>query len=449
MTEISQSLKVDTSLKAILLLAVPISLSKLIPEVNYLINASFLGHLGTVELASLGITGVYYLVFGAIGYGMNSAILSIMSRKAGEENRAEMRSYLGHGMLLSLGLALAAILLTFAFFRPLLQMIHLNEDVIALSTNFMHVRIFGLLFMYALNIQMSYLISLQRTNFLIAIALIESTANVVLDYGLIFGHFGLPRLGFTGAAWASVIAEVVGLLTVYMILRFSVKERMYDFKVSVEKLVTALKVGFPLMSQYAISTGSWWIFFLMISRQYPVTDQAISQVMRNFFGLSGVFTWAFGSATNTIISNLIGQGRDDQIFPILRKIQRISLVGVLIYLVLVNSFSASFLTVFGQGTAFMEGALLPMRIVSLAIIVQTFGVIWLNGVVATGMTKVVFWIEFAGILAYLVYIYLVIDVFRLPFPVAWMSEWLYWTVMAGLSVWYLKKGNWREGLNFY
>ncbi|MEZ4910937.1 MAG: MATE family efflux transporter [Saprospiraceae bacterium] len=449
MSEISQSLKVDTSLKAILLLAVPISLSKFIPEVNYLINASFLGHLGTVELAALGITGVYYLIFGAIGYGMNSAILSIMSRKAGEENRTEMRSYLGHGMLLSVGLAIAAILLTYSLFRPFLHLINLNEHVIDLSSDFIHIRIFGLLFMYALNIQISYLISMQRTNFLIAIALIESTVNVALDYGLIFGNFGLPRLGFTGAAWASVIAEIVGLLTVYIILRVSVKEKMYDFKVSYEKLKTALKLGFPLMSQYAISTGSWWIFFLMISRQYSVTDQAISQVMRNFFGLSGVFTWAFGSATNTIVSNLIGQGREEQIFPILKKIQSISLGGVLIYLLCVNIFSSSFLTVFGQGVDFVDGALTPMRIVSLAIIIQTFGVIWLNGVVATGMTKLVFWIEFAGILAYLVYIYIVIDVLRLPFPIAWMSEWLYWTVMVGLSVWYLKRGNWRQGLNFY
>ena len=45
------------------------------------------------------------------------------------------------------------------------------------------------------------------------------------------------------------------------------------------------------MSQYAISTGSWWVFSLLISR-YTVSEQAISQVMRNFFGLSGIFTWS-------------------------------------------------------------------------------------------------------------------------------------------------------------
>ncbi|HMU04760.1 MAG TPA: hypothetical protein PJ990_14100, partial [Saprospiraceae bacterium] len=69
----STSLKVDTSVWGIILLTLPISMAKLIPEINYLINATFLGHLGSVELAMAGITGVYYLIFSALGYGLNNA----------------------------------------------------------------------------------------------------------------------------------------------------------------------------------------------------------------------------------------------------------------------------------------------------------------------------------------------------------------------------------------
>ncbi|MBK6565621.1 MAG: hypothetical protein IPG18_10620 [Saprospiraceae bacterium] len=83
----SHSLQVDTSVKGILFLTLPISLAKLVPELNYLFNAVFLSQLGVKELGLVGLVGVYYLIFSAIGYGLNNALLAIMSRRAGENNR--------------------------------------------------------------------------------------------------------------------------------------------------------------------------------------------------------------------------------------------------------------------------------------------------------------------------------------------------------------------------
>lgn len=47
----------------------------------------FLSQLGVKELGLVGLVGVYYLIFSAIGYGLNNALLAIMSRRAGENNR--------------------------------------------------------------------------------------------------------------------------------------------------------------------------------------------------------------------------------------------------------------------------------------------------------------------------------------------------------------------------
>jgi MATE family multidrug resistance protein len=61
-----------------------------------------------------------------------------------------------------------------------------------------------------------------------------------------------------------------------------------------------------------------------VSKNYTFEEQAVSQSMRNLFGLGGVFSWAFGSSANTIISNLIGQGRQNEIFKIINKLSIIS-----------------------------------------------------------------------------------------------------------------------------
>ncbi|MBK9256666.1 MAG: MATE family efflux transporter [Saprospiraceae bacterium] len=441
------SLKVDTSVKGIIALTLPISMAKLIPELNYLFNAAFLGQLGNVELALAGITGVYYLIFAAIGYGLNNALLAIMSRRAGEDNRSQIFSTLWHGLIIAFFLATIFVILTGILLKPILVMSDIEPESIGMITSYLNIRMLGLFFLYAMQMQNAYIISLQKSKYLIIVAVIESFANLVLDYGLIFGHFGLPELGFNGAAYASVISEIIGMLTVFLIIRYyrlsQINGIIHDWKIKWKTFRLVWTQGFPLMSQYAISTMAWWIFFLLVSRNYNYNEQAVSQVMRNLFGLSGVFSWAFGSSTNTIISNLIGQGKVSQIFPTLNKILKICVSGMLIFVVFINIFPTLFLSVFGQDDAFIQLGIGPLRIVSIAMLILCVGVVWLNAVVATGKTKVVFFIEFVGIMSYLSYIWLTIEVFKLGLNIAWMSEWVYWSVLFSLSFWYLRKGDWR------
>ena len=73
----------------------------------------FLGHLGTTELAYAALSGVYYLIFAAMGYGLSNAILSMISRQAGENNRLNIVNTLRHGYLLAAILAFVAIVLLF------------------------------------------------------------------------------------------------------------------------------------------------------------------------------------------------------------------------------------------------------------------------------------------------------------------------------------------------
>lgn len=444
------SLKVDTSFKGIILLTLPISLAKLIPELNYLFNAAFLGHLGGKELALAGITGVYYLIFSAIGYGLNNALLSIMSRRAGEDNRNEIFSTLWHGLILGLILAAVFVLVTWFFMEPLMVWAGIDSEGVKMAVNFLDIRIVGLFFLYSLQMQNAFLISIQQTRLLILIALIQSCTNLILDYGLIFGRLGMPELGFNGAAYASVMSELIGLVTVSLIIVFLRVNQRFNirpvFSISIVKLQHVLQKGFPLMSQLAISTASWWAFFILVSRNYTYEEQAVSQTMRNLFGLGGVFSWAFGSSANTIISNLIGQGRQEEIFAIIRKLVLISTLGMSVLVLILNIFPGVFLNIFGQSDDFIMSGLGPLRVVSAAMVILCVGVVWLNAVVATGKTKVVFWIEFWGILTYLIYVWTVIEIMHLPLEVAWMSEWVYWIMLFIPSFLYLKYGGWREGL---
>jgi len=445
------SLKVDTSLKGILLLTLPISVANLIPELNYLLNAAFLGHLGSKELALTGITGVYYLIFAAIGYGLNAALLSIMSRRAGENNRDDIFATLWHGIVIALVLSVVFIVFTWIVTPYLIRLTNIEPSGAQMAEEFLNIRIFGIVFLYLIQMQNAYLISLQRTKVLMIVAFVQASVNLGLDYGLIFGHFGMPKLGFMGAAYASVLSEIAGAITVFVIIRYLNLSKLYDItislKISLNKIKQVLMQGLPLMGQYAISTSAWWMFYVLISRNYNYDEQAISQTMRNLFGLSSVFTWAFGSSTNTILSNLIGQGRQNELFGMLKRLTLISTIGIIIFLTILNAYPRLFFDIFGQGDGFIAASKGPLFVVSVAILILGMGVISLNAVVATGNTKVVFWIEFAGISCYLIYVYTVAEILKLSLEVAWMSEWVYWGVILVLGFWYLRYGNWRNSLS--
>ncbi len=442
-----QIIKVNTSVKGIIFLTLPISLAKLVPELNYLLDSVFLGHLGSKELALAGLTGVYYLIFSAVGFGLNNALLSIMSRRAGEGSQNLIFSTLWHGLAVGTTFALLTIGFTHLFIDNILIWSGVEKIEAEMAAGFLRIRVWGLIFLFAYQMQNAYIISLQKSKYLLFGAVGIAIVNMALNYLLIFGIGGFPKMGFNGAALASVIAEFAGMIIVFLVIKWtklSKKHKIsYQWSLKSKTMLLVFKQGLPLMGQYAISLVAWWIFFILINRNYTIEEQAVSQVMRNLFGLSGIFTWSFGSTANTVLSNLLGQGKTDDFFRIMKKIMKISLTGIASFIILINLFPDIFLALFGQEEGFYESGVQILRIVSAAMLLISFGVIWLNAVVATGNTIIVFWIEAIGIIIYLVYIYLVIEYFQLDLRLAWMSEWIYWLVMMFLSILYLIRGKWK------
>src|SRR6185437_17177883 len=80
----------------------------------------------------------------------------------------------------------------------------------------------------------------------------------------------------------------------------------------------------PLIFQFTISIAAWTFFYILVEH-HGRQALAISNTMRNIFGLFGVFTWAFASTTNAMVSNIIGQGMEDKVLLLIRKVVRLSL----------------------------------------------------------------------------------------------------------------------------
>ena len=440
------NLQVEISNRQILKIALPISLAILVPQFNFITNNIFLGHYSQKALATASITGVYYLIFAMIGFGLNSGLQTLIARRAGENRPAEIGKIFGQGVFISMIIAAIGIILTWLVAPAILRNVLHSSETANDAIQFLQIRIWGLPFLYIYQMRNALLVGTNNSRYLVAGTLAETIANIAFDYLFIFGHFGFPEMGLNGAAIASIIAEFIGMFVIFVVIHYKgISQKFGVFnhlKWSKEYTQQILSISLPLIFQLAISIISWEFFYILIEHHGQMA-LAVSNVMRNIFGLVGCFTWAFAATSSTMVSNLIGQGKKEEIHRLLRKIATLSTGLAIVIAALINLFPNVFLSIFGQDEVFIQAAIPVVRIVTLAMVMMSFSVIWLNAVTGTGNSRVTFFIELITITLYCIYVYLILEKYKLPITWGWMSEWLYWLSIFGLSYWYIRSGKWK------
>lgn len=445
-TAVIKDLKVKVTNKQILTIALPITLAILIPQINMLTNSIFLGDLSTEALGNAGITGVFYLIFAVAGNGLNNALQAVFSRYAGSDDHAAMKSILAQGIRVCLQFALAGILITW-FIAPLILEPVAEARSYGLQIEFLKIRIFGLPFLFLFQMGNAFLVSTLNSRYLMIAFAFEAGINIVLDFLLIRGRYGFPELGFNGAAVASVIAEIVGCLVLLLVIYRTGLKKQYDLLRSFvyNKLITKeiLTISAPLMLQYVLSVTTWLIFFMLIENLHNDTYKAISNTMRNVFGLAGVFVWAFASTSNVMVSNLMGQKREDLVLTAVSRITKLCMGLCVLICLLVNIFPVAFFSIFSQGPAFVEQGIPVLRVVSVDLLLMCLANIWLNGVTGTGKTKINLFIELVAITLYMVYTWIFVKLHFISLAFAWTNEFVYWSSIFIMAYLYLKSGRWK------
>jgi Na+-driven multidrug efflux pump len=260
----------------------------------------------------------------------------------------------------------------------------------------------------------------------------------------------MPALGFNGAAVASVIAECVGMITVFGVIHFSGLSKSFGlFKTwkrnsVISKQIT--RVAFPLMLQFIISLATWLVFFFLIETKGEQA-KAISNTMRNVFGLAGIFIWAFSGTCNNMVSNLIGQGLQHQVIPLIKKITLWSFGLCLVMILALNLFPEAFFNMFNQNASLALEGIPVIRVVTMGMILMSISNVWLNAVTGTGKTKVNLVIEIVAVALYLGYTYYFMKLHYISLAMAWSNEFVYWSLILLMSSTFILSKKWMTQSN--
>ena len=444
---VEQKWQLDASNRQILAIALPIAAATLVPQINYVVNNVFLGGLGELALAVAGITGVYYLIFAVLGHGLNNGLQALMSRRAGENRPEAIGQLFWQANLLALAMAAGFIAFNYFFMPIILRATLTHDETYRMAVDFLRIRVWGLPFFYLFQMRNALLVATNKSRYLIVGTVMETIANIFFDYGLIYGKFGLPQFGFNGAAYASIIAEITGFATVSFILKNKGILKSIHFKpewrLNRKQIYLIFTQSSPLMLQYGISIVTWQYFYILIEHRGTL-DLAVSNTMRNVIGVLGCFSWAFAATSNALVGNIVGQGRKDDVLPLVNRIVRLSLLFALPLALLINIFPQTFLSLFQQDDAFEQYATPVLRVVSMALLIMSMGTSWLNSIVGTGNARVNVIIEVITIVVYIIYVTLILRVFNLPLVWAWASEWIYWGFTFLLAYLYMRSKKWEN-----
>ena len=424
----------------------PIIIGLIAQNLMVVIDTAFLGRLGEVTLGAAAIGGIFYLCLVMLGSGFSIGSQIIIGRRNGSQNLKQIGPVFDHTVYFMIGLA-SFLFLVLTFAAPsFLEWFLKSDAVLEESLIFLKHRRFGFLFGFLVLAFNAFYIGTTRTNILIASTVLMASLNIFLDYSLIFGNFGMPKMGIAGAAMATNIAEVITFLfllgwawkdksvSTYWLFRFP-KPNWLQYR-------PLLKIAVPVMFQYFFSFSAWFVFFMVIE-QIGETALAASNITRSFYMLLMIPVWGLSSATNSLVSNLIGQGKSDEVIPLIRKVLLIG-TGISLVVVQVNIFLPEQIAGFFTEESHLIEATVPLlRVISLALIAFSFGMIIFSGLSGTGKTFVALMIEIAAISFYLGTAFFMAIVLNASAPVVWFVEVVYFSLLGLFSLLYLRTNKWK------
>ena len=434
-----EDLRIKPSSRQILSIAMPITIAILVPQLNLLINTIFLGRLDTVSLGNAGITGVFFLIFSVAGFGLNNAIQSALSKYAGAGKTEYFSIIITQAIRICLQYALVFMLFTWVI-GPIILRAVLDPSSVEINISFLKIIVFSLPFLYLFQLGNALLIASLNSKLLLIGFLVQAVLNIVFDYLMIFGTDYFDGLGFNGAAYATIIAEVGAVLVIYLVLlkKGLIKKFTLFSNFRYDKPITRelQNLAVPLMGQYMMSVTTWLIFFILIDDKGALA-KAISNTIRNVFGVAGIFVWSFASTCNTMVSNIVGQKKPELIMPLIWKICFWGFAFCSFFIAIINIFPEYFFNLFGQDDVFLKESIPVLRIVSLGLLLMCFANIWINGITGIGHTRVNVVIELVGVIVYLAYTWYVMRVDYTTLARAWTNELVYWITIFFISYLYM------------
>ena len=427
--------------------AYPILISLVMEQMIGLTDTAFLGRVGEVELGASAIAIVYYMVLFMIGFGFSIGAQIIIGRRNGEGDYRATGKVFWNGLYFLLGLSGVIILFSELLSPWLMKFMVSSPAILDAALDYVRWRLPGMVFAFCTAMFRAFYVGTTQTKTLTLNSVVMVASNIVFNYILIFGKLGIPALGITGAAIGSSMAELVSLIffAVYTWLRCD--RRKYGLDKAAAFDSRELKGMMPVCSwtmiQHTISISTWFIFFLYIEHRGE-RALAISNIARSVSGLVWVVLQAFSSTCSTLVSNLIGEGHQDKVTSLIKRIMKMSYGIVSVMIIVFCLFPETVARIYTDIPDLIHASVPALVVMLSSYFLAVGGQVLFLAVSGTGSTKTAFKLELIALAAYMVYCTVIIGILKLDVAVCWTAEHVYSGALLICSWIYIRSGRWKN-----
>jgi MATE family multidrug resistance protein len=297
-------------LREVFVLAYPVILTQISITTMHVVDSAMVGSLGATELAAVGLGGVWVWTAVCFFIGTATSVQTFVSQSDGAGQQTRCGAWVWQGIYAVVPMtALAAVALYFGA-GHLLSWIGPSPEVQPLAVSYVSARALGSVGLCAAVALNSFFRGIGDTKTPLYATITANVVNAVLDYGLIFGHLGLPALGVTGAGAATAVAEWVNLLALLVAVRRPGVVRRYATQWRAPRprdVRRLLRTGLPIGGQWCLEMISFAVFLSLVARMGDV-PMAASQAFVALLGLSFMQAIGLSIAVATLVGQYIGAG---------------------------------------------------------------------------------------------------------------------------------------------
>jgi MATE family multidrug resistance protein len=268
---------------------------------------------GLIPATAAANAGLFSFSFLGLGWGTMTIVNTLVSQNYGQGDFRSCGRYLWQGVwfavLFSI-LILPSILLA----RPLFEYFGHEARLVEYQSSYFTILISCAFVRLCASAFAQFTLAINRPNLVLIATVVGVVFNVGLNYLLIFGKFGFPRLGVSGAAWATCVAIAVELaiLCVFAFGR-TIREKFntLDFRFRVDPFRLLVKLGVPAGFQVVGDVLAWSLFGMWVMNKFGSDAMAAHNFVMRYWQISFMPAFGIAGAVTAITGRYIGMGRHD------------------------------------------------------------------------------------------------------------------------------------------
>lgn len=300
--------------RMVLIVCIPIVIQNGFTNLASLLDNIMIGQLGTLSMSGVSISNQLFQVFNVSVFGAMSGAGIFLAQFYGRGNRDGVHNCFRIKMIIGVLISIIAICL-FKMIGTSLISLYLNDNpedslkTLNYGMQYMNVMLIGLIPFAITQVYSSSLRETGNTVLPMKASVIAVIVNFCINYILIFGNFGFPRLGVIGAAIGTVVSRVVEM-SINIAAGYKneyLRDAMHLNKISSDIFMNVVKRGMPLLCNEIL----WSISIALISQCYSTRGLAavaainITTTVTNFFM---IICYAMGNSISIIVGQRLGAG---------------------------------------------------------------------------------------------------------------------------------------------